>query len=235
MSGILTNKSEYFKGQYTSFGLKQAVAKAGGDVHHLELFNLLINPSFSAIDKETNKKTILFDCRAPQSMLFLLPPKLQIPIIILLYKEELAIKEGFVDDPYGYYTVSTNILHPTKVLQISQGVTKTPFGKNFINLLNSLSDKSSINRNTEQKLKFLLCIKNQDRLFDYKDRDIRIKIDRIANIINVDSPYLSVFKEITAMNNRIQAAAVVAQSLGYTQACIQSIVTTIERWLLSNT
>lgn len=232
MSGYLIDKSDYYKGNYTQFGVNQVVAKAGGSQSHINLFNFILTPSFSTVsilNNKPGKAGIFFDNRAVQSMLFLFEPRVQLLFSVLLYREDIKIKEGLQGLEGTYYNVQYNIPSIGEVLNLSKSITKINFGSNILNAL----DNPFGNR-WEDKLKFILCIKTKDKLFSSDDVSVEQCIRRLIKVVNIDSPYLEQFIKIAKDANRIQAAAIIGQRLGYNNACIQSITTTIERWLLSN-
>lgn len=230
MSAYLSDYKDFYNGEHTRFGLTNAIAKAGGTIQHINLFNFLLTPTFSTLDLQTNKRIAFFDSRAAQSMLFLLEPTMQILLTGLFKSEDINCSEYLKELEGNYYQTTYNIPSVTEVLSVNNAITKLNVGRIFLSSL-----REPLSKDWEQRMKFILCIKSNKDLLSSKDRSIEQKIRRLAEVTNSPSPYIDPIIQVARTNDRINAAIYIGEQLYYPQACIQAIVNIIELWQLSNT
>lgn len=232
MAGYITSNNDFYKGNYHSFNLKKTIADAGGEYSHLHLFQFLLTPSLIAVNKTTNKKRVFHDQRGAESLLFIFPPKVQIVLSLLLYYEEKRVEDKFID--LIEYELDSKIEPPDEVIKLNSNISQVPVGDNFYRLLIECRNLELPNRYIENKLKFLLCIKNKELLYSDKDITIRQKIDRVMRVLNYTTPYLELYKDIATMNNRLDTAVLIGQVLGYRKEYIQRLGGIVEQWQLQN-
>lgn len=228
MAGYISNsKKDYYNGDYYKYFLKECVATAGGNLQQIELFNFLLSYSMESIDKTTKKKIPFYDQRAGLSLLFILPPKFQLLLSLVLYEEEVRTANLILLNPdtKNRLDYKINIKQPIEVLMLNQKITKCPIGNIILKIISEVKLQSFVENNTYDKLLNLLGIERSIIREEYCLRD---KVERIFSLetVAVKDKYI----DIAVNNNRLEAGVMIGLALGYTEECIRQLAAVIERW-----
>lgn len=228
MVGYLTSNKDFYKGNYHKFNLTKAIVEAGGTITHLQLYNYLLTTHFSYDNK------FFHDNSAPTSILFLFPPKIQILFAALFVSEDLSIEEHITNLLLQDKDIPHYINIPTiqTILNLNNSISKLPTNHNILRLFDK--NYKLPNSFIENNLKFILCLKTNNNLFDINDLSIRDKINKITKLLNYNHPYLDKFINIAMDNNRLEAGVIIGQTLGYSTSAIQNIAGIIEKWQMQN-
>lgn len=212
-----------FHSDRLNYMLKAAIAKAGGTAAQAALFTTLLTNSLQGSPKASSEssKVSLQDCRAANSLLFTVPPYLQILLALILHQREEEIYTQFADR----YELQKQILKPAEVIQINQAVTQNPIGATLLSLLNR-----PINR---YELNLLLGLNLKADIFS-SEIPFGRRLEILFEAYNLSSPFIDNFILIAVSNDRLKAAVIIAERLGYSLTDIQNIASVVELWLLEN-
>ncbi len=205
-----------------AYSLKSAVNTAGGNVNHYNLFNFLLKASLPAVELGTANSVILQDCRAGNSLLFVLPFYLQAGLSLILHQRELELYNLLEAN----YAITPHYIKPTEALLINQAITGNPMSPTLLSFLS----KTELNR---QALSYLIGLPTDLNIFD-PELILSERLELLLNAYSLSGNFYTSYIELAVSNDRHTAGVYIAERLGYPLSATQAIANVIELWLLQN-
>lgn len=206
--------------------IKRTVAKAGGLASHIPLWELLLNKTF----KISSEKEDLFealDMRTGYSCLFILPPYIQMILANVFYREELQIEKDLrASSSFNSgYSLQSDIWSPQEVVVLQMQILSHVVANPYQQILQRDFSEEMVNR-----ISFMYKLPTSLQTFDVSV-PIRDRIESLLSHYQVQEPE---FALIASEGNRISAANLIANRLGYSERGKREVIGMTEKWLIDN-
>lgn len=209
MKGYLTDKLDYYSGNYSTYFLKALVAREGGTSSHINLLTYLLNSSF------TSSKGNYSDLRPLSSLLHLLTPKACIFLSFYLQIEEELTKESIKDK----YQVS--VISPYDLLVLNSSVSGSSVGNRISSLL-----KGPASPSMGKELSNLLSI-------SYKAPDspyLGTRLEEIYKLLLLGSDEVAILNDLLCTRDKSKSLSYIATSWGYAANTIYELKGILYDW-----
>lgn len=222
MIGYTKDKNEFYKGDYITHYIKNAVARSGGTFLHYQIFKELLT---SSIYNKT-LEVAHHDCRAGYSLLFIYPIRIRIFLSLIFYKAELDSI-----DEYEEYNIVNNIIDPIQNLELINTINKITISKSVKNIVKSIPEDFSLYK------PYLLDLSRQlyiEKDFDLREDSLEEQLQKTFNLFDNKYKINKDFIEIASSNNRTKAMIYICKQLNYKSTSINILNKAIEKWTLDN-
>jgi len=219
MLGYIKNKSNIYHIDSIDRQLQDAVSFSGGNQQHFNLFKNLLQ--YSMWNKTSNIP--LHDTKAGQTLLFLYPLRIQVFLSLILYRQELLIRDSFIDDN----DIEVNIVRPETVLAYNSIVTRNYLSSEVINLFNNINEEIILEDDYISNITRYFSI---DKSINSLDTDMRQSILNLFSIFSIRNENNEAFITLSLDNNRVVAADTLAKYLNYKQRSRSMLSQLVNQW-----
>lgn len=220
MLGYLKNKSNIYHTNSVDRLLQSAISYSGGTQQHYNIFqSLLTYPLWN----ETANIPV-HDTRAAQHLLFLYPLRIQVFLSLILYRQELIIRNSFD----SIYNIRSEILRPEEVLRLNSLITRNYLSLEVIQLFDFIEEDLIL---TDDYLINITQYFSINKSINSLDTDMKTAINNLFRIFNISNTNNNkIFIDLALDNNRVRAADTIARYLNYKQQSRTILSQAINQW-----
>lgn len=219
MLGYLKNKSDIYHTNNVDRLLQSAISYSGGSQQHYNIFQSLL--TYPLWNDTLNLP--VHDTRAAQHLLFLYPLRIQVFLSLLLYRQEIIIKNSFTSQ----YNIRSEILRPEEVLRINSLITRNYLSLEVIQLFDFIDEDVIL---TDDYLRNITAYFSINKSINSLDTDMKTAMNNLFRIFNFSSSNNETFIELALDNNRVRAADTIARYLNYKQQSRTILSQAVNQW-----
>lgn len=219
MLGYIKNKSNIYHTDNIDRLLQNAVSYSGGSQQHYNLFQSLL--TYPLWNETVNIP--VHDTRAAQHLLFLFPFRIQVFLSLILYRQEIILKNSF----NGIYVIRSEILQPAEVLRLNSIITRNYLSLEVIQLFDFIDEDLVLN---DDYLKDITTYFAVNKSINSLDTDMKTAINNLFRIFNFTNNNNQIFIDLALDNNRVRAADTIARYLNYKQQSRTILSQAVNQW-----